>query len=112
MYGESFSRNEQESLATYDMKTQTDGTIAGRTKGHWGCRWWSQWAFPYPEWRENQCVTEEQIVFSKVEPNRIEGYIFGPKAPTPNDRNFAGFCKSCGATSPKVKQPFVWVRID
>lgn len=112
VHGESLSRDEQQAFATYDMKTQPDGTIAGRVKGQWGCRWWSPWAFPNPNWRENQCEIENHIVLTKVDQKRIEGYILGPKAPPANHRSFAVFCKNCGLTYPKVKQQFVWVRMN
>ncbi len=110
--GESFTRDEKQSLGSYDLRKQADGSYAGRIKGSWACRWWSVWAFPYPDWRENQCNTEDQVFFTKVDANRIEGYIYGPKAPPQNDRNFAAFCKTCGATFPKVKANFVWVRAE
>jgi hypothetical protein len=110
--GEVFTRDETQSLANYDLKKQPDGTYAGRVSGPWSCRYWCQWACFEARWVENSCHLDNGVVLTKLEANRIEGYILGPKAPDANDKSFPEFCKTCGVGLPKIKQPFVWVRME
>jgi V8-like Glu-specific endopeptidase len=112
--GESFTRDESTPLASYDLTKQSDGTFTGRAIGTWTCQYWASWAFPSGEWRPNSCKTENQIVLTRIEPNRIEGRLLGPGHVSGPDRTSAwrNYCRSCGESIEKTWQNFVWVRLD
>jgi hypothetical protein len=113
VYGELFKRDEKESIGSYDLVKQRDGTISGRGRGAWSCKFLCRdISCDVPRWIENSCVIEQDVVLTVTAPNRIEGYIVAPKPPEPHDKAFAGFCRKCGANAPKLKQPFVWVRLE
>jgi len=113
VYAEAFSRDEQRSLGNYDLARQSDGTASGHAKLLWLCRFWCRdVSCNSPMWVENSCTTESEVVLTSLGSSRIEGYVIAPKTPDPLDRAYASFCRTCGAKFPRVKQPFVWVRLE
>jgi len=113
VYAEALTRDEKESIGNFDLTRGADGTISGSAKLQWSCRFMCHdISCDVPRWIENTCVLEEQVVFTSVSDRRIEGYVVAPKIPDSLDRAYPTFCRKCGTTSPKLKQTFVWVRIE
>ena len=101
-----------ESIGTYDLKRQPDGSYKGKVRGRFDCSYYTLKAFP-AAWFENHCVDESEIEFTKIGANRIEGRGLGRKPPPgPNKtRAWADYCRSCGNSIPPTWEPFAWVRI-
>jgi hypothetical protein len=106
IYGETVLTDEQRrsGFDSYELKRDKDGSYKGTRRSGSVCVYPAPpLTWDYGRMRENQCQFENQIEFTSVTPNRIDGRVFGPPVGAKFD------CRKCSYSRPNVWAPFVWI---
>ena len=88
-------------FVNYELKRDKDGGYKGVVREGFTCTYPP--GFMGVTNRQNSCKFEDQIEFTPVTPNRIEGRSFGPPGGVKFD------CGKCSYSKPHVWAPFIWI---
>jgi hypothetical protein len=97
---------------TYDLVKQNDGTYKGLIVARWRCETQTMADATNRSGSIQDCPVEEQIVLTKIEPDRIAGKILHRRVPPRATDEFRTFCKTCGFGIEPEWAPFAWVRSE
>ena len=105
IYGETVSSGAAANpeFVSYELKREKDG-YRGTVRSDWKCEYPAPaLTWDYGSMRQNRCKFEEQIEFTSVTPNRIEGRTFEPVAGGKFD------CKKCSYSKKSMPASFTWI---
>jgi hypothetical protein len=106
IYAETVLTDQQQNsqFDSYELKKDKDGSYKGTRRSGGACVYPAPpLTWDYGRMRENQCQFDNQIEFTSVTPNRIEGRAFGPPVGARFD------CRKCSYSKPNTWTPFVWI---
>jgi hypothetical protein len=109
--------NPDGSSHTYELKKQANGTYAGHVRHAHSCWYVNREFVPFQGFVgtrvEKSGVFEQEIVFTKVGPSRIEGRMGLRQMPSEvGKKAFREWCDSGGKSVAPVWQEFAWVRAE